>query len=82
MKTKSDELGRGHTLATGRPGSRHPISEARHAGAHAESVVRSDNPHGDMKLSSARGTTQEREHEDLAEGKPGADRNLADATDD
>jgi uncharacterized protein (DUF2267 family) len=60
-----------HTLAEGRPGSRHPISESRPPGAQSNSVVTSDNPHGDTKLSSSRGLTQERERETLATGKPG-----------
>jgi hypothetical protein len=50
-----------HTLADGRPGSRHPLSEARPERAQTDSVVRADNPHGDTKLSSATGLTQERE---------------------
>jgi hypothetical protein len=36
------------------------------------------NPHGETKLSSAPGTTQEREHETLAEGRPGAKRKISD----
>ena len=36
------------------------------------------NPHAETKLSSARGTTQEREHETLAEGRPGAKRKISD----
>lgn len=66
-----------HTLAAGRPGSSRPLSEARPnpdetlsggraEKAHAHSVARSDDPHGDTKLSSARGLTQEREGESLA----------------
>ena len=58
------------TLATGRPGSTHPISEGRPDVAHRHSVARADDPHADTKLSSARGTTQERLHESLAEGEP------------
>jgi hypothetical protein len=60
------------TLAEGRPGGRHPVSEARPERAHTHSVARSDNPHGDTKLSSASGLTQEREHSTLATGHPGA----------
>lgn len=68
----------GHrTLAEGRPGSQHPLSEARPERAHSHSVVRADNPHGDTKLSSARGLTQEREQETLAAGHPGSDRPLS-----
>lgn len=58
------------TLAEGRPGSRHPLSEARPPGAHLHSVVGEDNPHGDTKLSSSTGLTQEREEETLATGHP------------
>jgi uncharacterized protein (DUF2267 family) len=68
------------TLAGGRSGALHPISEAQTGSAHALSSSRprpaqqgsldEANPHGDSKLSSARGTTQEREHETLAEGRP------------
>jgi uncharacterized protein (DUF2267 family) len=36
------------------------------------------NPHGETKLSSAPGTTQEREHETLAEGRPGPRRRISD----
>jgi uncharacterized protein (DUF2267 family) len=59
----------GHTLATGRPGSLRPLSEASPERAHAESVVRSREPHHDTKLSSAEGMTQERERETLATGR-------------
>jgi len=57
-------------LSQGRPGSQRPVSEARADKAHAHSVARSDDPHDDTKLSSAQGTTQEREQETLAEGHP------------
>jgi uncharacterized protein (DUF2267 family) len=66
------------TLAEGRPGSRHPLSEAGPARGQADSVVESANPHGDTKLSSSRGLTQEREQESLGTGRPGARRSLAD----
>lgn len=55
------------TLAEGRPGSHAPVSEAP-ADRRQQSSVAADNPHGDAKLSSATGTTQEREHETLADG--------------
>ncbi|NUO54933.1 MAG: DUF2267 domain-containing protein [Polyangiaceae bacterium] len=42
------------TLASGRPGSSHPVSESRPERAHSNSVVRNPNPHGDTKLSSGR----------------------------
>lgn len=49
-------LGSAHSLASGQP-----------RGPQQDSVAAA-NPHGDTKLSSARGLTQEREKEDLAEG--------------
>lgn len=58
---------RAPTLANGRPGSSRPLSEARPARGHSESVA-APNPHGSTKLSSTTGTTQERLHESLAEG--------------
>jgi uncharacterized protein (DUF2267 family) len=67
------------TLAEGRPSSRRPVSEAQPPGAHAESVARAENPHGDTKLSSARGLTQEREAETIAAGRPGSTRPLSDS---
>ncbi len=60
------------TLASGRDGSRHPLSESRFDRAQSGSVARSDNPHADTKLSSAHGTTEEQLHETLATGRPGA----------
>lgn len=62
-------LGRSGSLAGGRPGSQHPISESTRSMAHSESVGAS-NPHGATKLSSSTGTTQERHHETIAEGHP------------
>jgi uncharacterized protein (DUF2267 family) len=63
-----------HTLATGRPGSRHPLSEGRPDRAHSQSVARSAEPHADTKLSSSAGLTQERLGESLASGRPGSRR--------
>jgi uncharacterized protein (DUF2267 family) len=46
---------RENTLAGGRPGGEHPLSEAtRTDTAHRESVVRADNPHAARKISSSR----------------------------
>lgn len=67
------------TLAEGHPGSRHPLSEAAPHGAQSESVASRADPHADSRLSSAHGMTQEREHEDLAEGHPGPRRSLSGA---
>lgn len=55
-----------HTLAAGRQGSAHPLATAAPPGAQSHSVVREDNPHGDTKLSSTTGLTQERLDESLA----------------
>jgi uncharacterized protein (DUF2267 family) len=68
------------TLAEGRPGGCHPLYEARPGQAQSQSVVCAENPHEETKLSSARGLTQEREHETLAEGHPGSSRPLSDAS--
>jgi hypothetical protein len=64
------------TLAEGRPGSRAPLDEARPRGGQAGSVADED-PHANTKLSSSAGTTQERDHDTLADGHPGSDRPLA-----
>lgn len=74
--------GSGHTLATGRPGSRHPVSEAGPIGQ-ADSIAVNPDPHGETKLSGARGaTTAEREHRTLAEGRPGSEHPLSEAGED
>lgn len=75
------EPGEGRSLSTGRLGSDQPLSEARPESAHSQSVARSDNPHADTKLSSARGLTQEALHETLAEGEPGPTRTVAETED-
>ena len=67
--TTSRAARRYDTLSEGRPGSHAPVGEAR-ADRTQQASVAADNPHGDAKLSSARGSTQEREHETLAEGHP------------
>jgi hypothetical protein len=60
--------GAAHTMSEGAPGSSHPVDTA-HPGRRQSNSVAADNPHGDSKVSSARGLTQEREHESLAEGR-------------
>jgi hypothetical protein len=55
-----------HTLAEASASSSRPLYAAQPQRAQSESVARSDNPHGETKLSSARGLTQEREDETLA----------------
>jgi uncharacterized protein (DUF2267 family) len=67
--------GRGETLADGRPGSRHPLSEAGPPAAQGESVA-APNPHGDTKLSSAAPPAVD---DSLAEGRPGSAAPLAEA---
>lgn len=64
------------TLAGGRPGSHHPVSDTRGPGVHSESIA-AGNPHAATKLSSTTGSTQERHRETLAEGRPGFPRPLA-----
>lgn len=65
-------------LASGRPGSTHPLSSANpELLAHEHSVARSDDPHASSKLSSARGLSQERDHRTLANGRPGSRRPLS-----
>jgi uncharacterized protein (DUF2267 family) len=71
------------TLATGRPGSHHPVSESAPSPGQTHSVARSDDPHADTKLSSARGVTQERLGDTLAEGEgPSPERPVSEASDD
>ncbi len=65
------------TLATGRPGSQHPLSEAKPDIAEAGSIAKSDNPHEETKLSSTKGLMQERLGETLATGKPGSRRSIS-----
>jgi uncharacterized protein (DUF2267 family) len=70
--------GHGHTLATGRPGSRRPLAEAGLRAGQADSIATADNPHGDDKLSSARevpGTNP------LSTARPGAGQQIAEAKD-
>jgi hypothetical protein len=66
-----------NTLATGRPGSHTPLATGRADRAQSGSVAASDDPHGDTKLSSSHGLTQEREHDTLAAGHPGSKRPLS-----
>ena len=54
-------------LATGRPGSQHPVSEAKPERSQQDSIA-DTNPHGAIKLSNAIGMTQERFLETLADG--------------
>ena len=70
--------GHGHTLATGRPGSRRPLAEAAPSAAQSDSVVTADNPHGDSKLSSA---TDLAETTRVATARSGADYSIAEARD-
>jgi hypothetical protein len=69
--------GHGHTLATGRPGSQHPLAEASPPAAQADSVVTAANPHSESKLSSAR----EPPGTGLATARPGSDYALVEAKD-
>ena len=69
-----------HTLATGRPGSGHPIATSAPKSAQTESIA-AENPHGDTKLSTAHGETQEREEESLATSHPRTDREISESHD-
>ncbi len=65
-------------LAGGRPGSSRPLSSASpDILAHRHSIARSDDPHAESKLSSARGLRQEREQRTLASGRPGSRRPIS-----
>ncbi|HVW24081.1 MAG TPA: DUF2267 domain-containing protein [Polyangiaceae bacterium] len=66
-----------NTLAVGKPGSQTPLSAGVPDRAQSGSIAASNDPHGDTKLSSSRGTTQERENETLATGHPGSKRPLS-----
>ncbi|MBI2393736.1 MAG: DUF2267 domain-containing protein [Deltaproteobacteria bacterium] len=55
------------TLATGRVGSKHPLSEAEPDRAHQNSIAKNPDPHGDTKLSSARGLRQQQLHDSVAD---------------
>jgi len=57
------------TLSEGQPGSEHPVADA-HPDRSQPNSPAAANPHGDVKLSSSHGTTQERDHDTLAEGHP------------
>ena len=69
-----------HTLATGAPGARHPLSESKPRDASSHSVGE-ENPHGDTKLSSAEGMTQERLDDSLATAEPNTRRTIGSASD-
>ena len=66
--------GAGHTLASGRPGSQHPVADHGAERAHAGSLVRDDNPHGSEKLSSAAAPDDE-----IATARPDPRRRISDA---
>jgi uncharacterized protein (DUF2267 family) len=72
---------RHHTLATGSPETRHPLSESSPPGAQEHSVAREANPEGESKLSSAAGMTQERLEESLATAHPDSERHISEASD-
>lgn len=74
-------VGRERTLASGRPGSEHPLSEAGPARGQHESLAVSDDPHADTRLSSTRGITSERSHTTLADGRPGSERPVSEGRD-
>jgi uncharacterized protein (DUF2267 family) len=69
--------GTGRTLASGRPGSGHPLSESSADRAHRESLARAAEPHGQDKLSTSHGGADERRRDDLSTGRPGSTRPLS-----
>lgn len=70
-----------NTLASGRPGSRRPLADARPPSGQTHSVAASSDPHADTKLSGARGISSERDDESLASGAQ-RQRSLADRDED
>ncbi|MDX2091234.1 MAG: DUF2267 domain-containing protein [Kofleriaceae bacterium] len=68
------------SLAAGKPGSAHPIADTPTERAQPESLAASTDGHEDTKLATAHGTTQERAHTTLAEGRPGFTRKLSGET--
>jgi|GEM_PF-2031053 len=58
------------TLASARPGSAHPLSEATPSTGQSHSVARNASPHEETKLSGAKGLTQERLDDTLGAGRP------------
>jgi|GEM_PF-2246509 len=64
----------GSSLASGRPGSSRPLSDASPSRGHRNSVAMSDDPHGDTKLATASGTHSEQLKRTLATGRPGHDK--------
>ena len=69
--------GHGHTLATGRPGSSHPLADAAPVPVHAASVVSATNSQEDTKLSSAATVVSN----GLATAHGGAEDSIAEARD-
>lgn len=65
----------GGTLATGAPAYSHRPLHTAHG--QSGSVVESENPHGDTKLSTSRGSSSERDGSTLADGRPGSSRPLS-----
>jgi uncharacterized protein (DUF2267 family) len=57
------------TVASSRPGSTHPLSEASPPAGQTHSVASNPSPHEETKLSAAKGLTQERLDETLGTGR-------------
>lgn len=68
-------VGSGHTLATARPGSAHPLAESRAERAQSQSIARTPAPHGDTNVATTHGIQKA---PSLASGKPGSERPLVD----
>lgn len=67
----------GTTLASGRPGSTHPVAESAYDIGQSGSVARAPNPHGERKLSSAGGPRRSGRGSTLATGRPGSTRPIS-----
>ena len=64
--------GSDRTLAGGRPGSPTPLSAAQPPAGQHDSVAANPDPHAETKLASSEGVSTERDHDTLAEGRPGS----------
>lgn len=80
LRAHAVAAGFGSTLASGRPGSLTPLSEGSSERAQRHSVMRSANPHGDTKISSAT-VAPEHRAEPLSEGQVGSSKPLSESKD-
>lgn len=74
-------IGRERTLASGRPGSEHPLSEAGPDHGQHDSLAMTPDPYAETRLSSTRGISTERSNTSIAEGRPGSQHPVAEGHD-